>query len=87
MGSTGKIPAGGWFFVAVAIAPVTVKCWWEVFGANSYLHKGEETKGLLRLSGIFAVFTKYLQSCGQIPVGLITVIIPLHIPPATTNGY
>lgn len=72
------------FTVTGAIA---TKCWWKVFCANGYLHKGDETKGLLRLSGIFAVFTRYPQSYGQIPAGLITIIIPLHIPPATTNGY
>ena len=72
------------FTVTGAIA---TKSWWKVFCANGYLHKGDETKGLLRLSGIFAVFTRYPQSCGQIPAGLITIIIPLHIPPATTNGY
>lgn len=47
--------------VFTATGAVPTKCWWEVFCANGYLHKGDETKGLLRLSGISAVFTRYPQ--------------------------
>lgn len=83
IGSTGRI--AGRIFTATGATPP--KGWWKGFCANGYLHKGDETKGLLKLSGIFAVFTRYPQSCGQIPAGLITIITSLHIPPATTNGY
>lgn len=80
--STGKIPRAGFYCLQVQRPQSAgVKCFVQMATYR------KETKGLLRLSGIFVVFTRYPQSCGQIPAGLITIIIPLHIPPATTNGY